>query len=316
MHIVVLDAQTVTNGDVSLEPIKEFGELTVYPLTAYEEIADRIADADAVFCNKSLLDSYTLRKAEKLRYIGLFATGYNNIDLAYTREKGITVCNAGSYSTQAVAQHTFALILEHFNRVGAYNDFVQAGNWVNSTTFSPFVFPTDELCDKTIGLIGYGSIGKAVARIAQAFGMRVLVHTRTPQEDGTVTFLSLEEMLPQVDVLSIHCPLNDRTRGMINADALSRCKKGAFLVNTSRGPVVDEKALRAALKSGHIGGAGLDVLQVEPMESGCPLLNMPNCMITPHVAWAPVTTRLRLMNIVTDNLRCFLNGAPKNVVNG
>lgn len=316
MHIVILDAQTVTNGDVSLEPIKEFGELTIYPLTAYEEIADRLVDADAVLCNKSLLNSYTLRKAKKLRYIGLFATGYNNIDLAYTREKGITVCNAGSYSTQAVAQHTFALILEHFNHVGAYNDFVQAGNWVNSTTFSPFVFPTDELCDKTIGLIGYGSIGKAVARIAQAFGMRVLVYTRTPQEDSSVTFLPLEEMLPQADVLSIHCPLNDQTRGMIDANALALCKKGAFLVNTARGPVVDETALREALLSGHIGGAGLDVLQVEPMESGCPLLNLPGCMITPHVAWAPVTTRLRLMNIVTDNLRCFLNGTPKHVVNG
>ncbi len=316
MRIVILDAQTVTNGDVSLEPIQECGELVIFPNTAYEDIADRIADADAVLCNKSVLDSHSLRKAKRLRYIGLFATGYNNIDTVYAREHGITVCNAGGYSSNAVAQHTFALILEHFNRVGEYGRFVKDGNWINSATFSPFVFPTDELSGKTIGLIGYGAIAKAVAKIALAFDMRVLVHTRTPQEDSTVTFLPLEEMLPQVDVLSVHCPLNEQTRGLLNAEKFALCKKGVYLVNTSRGPIVDETALQAALENGTVCAAGLDVLQIEPMQKDCSLNTLENCTITPHIAWAPVTTRKRLVGIVVDNLKNFLNGTPTHVVNG
>ena len=315
MRIVILDAQTVTNGDVSLEPIRECGELVVFPNTAYEDIADRIADADAVLCNKSVLDSHSLRKAKHLRYIGLFATGYNNIDTTYASEHGITVCNAGGYSSNAVAQHTFALILEHFNRVGEYSRFVKDGNWMNSATFSPFVFPTDELSGKTIGLIGYGAIAKAVAKIALAFDMRVLVHTRTPQVDSTVTFLPLDEMLSQVDVLSVHCPLNDQTRGLLNAEKFALCKKGVFLVNTSRGPIVDEPALQVALTDGSVCAAALDVLQVEPMQKGCELNNLPNCMITPHIAWAPVATRERLVGIVVDNIKNFLNGTPTHVVN-
>ena len=316
MHIVILDAQTITKGDISLDGLRRFGELTVYPLTTYEEIADRVADADAVLCNKTRLDSYTLRKATHLRYIGLFATGYNNIDIDYARAHGITVCNAGSYSTAAVAQHTFGFILAHYSRIGEYNTFVQGGNWLNSPTFSPFVYDTDELCGKTIGLIGYGSIGQAVACMALAFGMRVLVCTRTVKSDAQVTFLPLEQLLPQADIVSVHCPLTPQTQGLLNADTLRLCKAGAFLINTARGAVVDQQALREALEQGRLGGAGIDVLDTEPMEPDCPLLGAPNCLITPHVAWAPLTTRRRLMGIVEDNLHQFLNGTPMNVVNG
>lgn len=316
MHIVILDAQTITKGDVSLDGLRQFGEVTVYPLSAYEEIADRVADADAVLCNKTCLDGYSLRKATHLRYIGLFATGYNNIDVAYTRANSITVCNAGSYSTEAVAQHTFGFILAHYSRVGEYNFFVQSGNWLNSPTFSPFAYDTDELYGKTIGLIGYGNIGQAVARLARAFGMRVLVHSRTVKPDANVTFMPLEEMLPQADIVSIHCPLTPQTTGLINADTLRLFKPNAFLVNTARGAVVDSYALLEALEQGKLAGAGIDVLDKEPMEVGCPLLGAPNCIITPHVAWAPLTTRQRLMGIVEDNLRRFIDGKPINVVNG
>ena len=314
MHIVILDAQTITKGDLSFDGLRTLGDVTVYPLTAYEEIADRVADADAVLCNKTLLNGYTLRKAAHLCYIGLFATGYNNIDIAYAREHGITVCNAGSYSTEAVAQHTFGLILEHYSRVGAYNGFVQQGNWQNSPTFSPFVFDTEELYGKTIALVGYGHIGRAVARIAHAFGMRVLACTRTPQTDENTTFLPLEEMLPLADIVSVHCPLTPQTECLLNANTLRLCKHGAFLVNTARGAVVDEVALRHALESGQLGGAGIDVLETEPMPTHCPLLGAPNCLITPHVAWAPIATRRRLLRIVEENLRHFQDGTPMNVV--
>lgn len=316
MHIVILDAQTVTQGDVSLDGLREFGEMTVYPLTAYEEIADRLVDADAVLCNKSQLNGYTLRKASRLRYIGLFATGYNNVDIDYARTHGITVCNAGSYSTDAVAQHTFGMILEHYSRVGDYDAFVQKGGWNNSSTFSPFVYATDELCGKTIGLIGYGHISQAVARIAKAFGMRVLVYTRTPKTDEDVTFLTLEEMLSRADIVSVHCPLNTETYRLLNADTLRLCKSGAFLVNTARGAVLDELALREALEDGRLSGAGIDVLETEPMPADCPLLGVPNCIITPHVGWAPLATRHRLLGIVENNIRQFLNGTPVNVVSG
>ena len=262
------------------------------------------------------MNGYTLRKAARLRYIGLFATGYNNVDIDYARTHGITVCNAGSYSTDAVAQHTFGMILEHYSRVGDYDAFVQKGGWNNSSTFSPFVYATDELCDKTIGLIGYGHIGQAVARIAKAFGMRVLVYTRTPKTDEDVTFLTLEEMLPRADIVSVHCPLNTETHRLLNVDTLRLCKSGAFLVNTARGAVLDELALREALEDGRLSGAGIDVLETEPMPADCPLLGAPNCIITPHVGWAPLATRHRLLGIVENNIRQFLNGTPVNVVSG
>lgn len=314
MKIVVPDWKTVSIGDLDERLLSQFGEVTFYPLTDYKDLAARVADADAVLCNKALMTAEVMAAAPNLNYIGLFATGYNNIDIEAARARGITVCNAGSYSTDAVAQHTFALILELASRVAEYNGMVQAGDWVRSDVFSPFRYPTTELAGKTIGIIGYGSIAKAVVRIAKAFGMTVLCYTRTPREAEDVRFVTFDELLTESDIVTVHCPLNEQTNYLFDSRAFESMKDGAWLVNTARGPIVDEAALRAALESGKLGGAAVDVLEVEPMTAECPLLGAPNCIITPHVAWAPLVTRERLLGIVCDNLKAYLNGAPQNVV--
>ena len=315
MKIVITDAQTITKGDISLDFLKKYGEVVIYPLTSKEEIAERLKDADAVICNKTPLNRETLAGAEKLKYIGLFATGYNNIDIDYCNEKGITVCNAGSYSTNAVAQHTFALILEHFTQVGKYNDFVQQGGWKNSPTFSPFVFDINELWGKTIGIVGYGSIGKAVGRIAHAFGMNILDHSRNFKEVENGKFCSLDQLLQNSDIVTVHCPLNKDSEKMFTKETFNKMKKGAFFVNTSRGGVLCEEDLKGALESGQLSGAGIDVLETEPMKHDCCLLGVKNCVITPHIAWAHYETRIRLMEIVEHNLKSFINGTPTNKVN-
>lgn len=315
MKIVITDAQTITKGDISLDFLKKYGEVVIYPLTSKEEIAERLKDADAVICNKTPLNRETLAGAEKLKYIGLFATGYNNIDIDYCNEKGITVCNAGSYSTNAVAQHTFALILEHFTQVGKYNDFVQQGGWKNSPTFSPFVFDINELWGKTIGIVGYGSIGKAVGRIAHAFGMNILAHSRNFKEVENGKFCSLDQLLQNSDIVTVHCPLNKDSEKMFTKETFNKMKKGAFFVNTSRGGVLCEEDLKGALESGQLSGAGIDVLETEPMKHDCCLLGVKNCVITPHIAWAHYETRIRLMEIVEHNLKSFINGTPTNKVN-
>lgn len=315
MKIVITDAQTITKGDISLDFLKKYGEVVIYPLTSKEEISERLKDADAVICNKTPLNRETLAGAEKLRYIGLFATGYNNIDIDYCNEKGITVCNAGSYSTNAVAQHTFALILEHFTQVGKYNDFVQQGGWKNSPTFSPFVFDINELWGKTIGIVGYGSIGKAVGRIAHAFGMNILAHSRNFKEVENGKFCSLDQLLQNSDIVTVHCPLNKDSEKMFTKETFNKMKKGAFFVNTSRGGVLCEEDLKGALESGQLSGAGIDVLETEPMKHDCCLLGVKNCVITPHIAWAHYETRIRLMEIVEHNLKSFINGTPTNKVN-
>jgi len=314
MKIVITDWKTVTDGDLSLDSLQAFGEVTAYPLTAPEETAARIKDADVVLCNKTPMTAEVLKSAPHLRYIGLFATGYNNIDLDYTNAHGITVCNAGGYSTDAVAQHVFAMLLSLASRTDDYRRFTAEGHWIGSDVFSPFCYPMFELCGQTFGIIGYGNIGKAVAKIANAFGMKVLCCTRTPQEDPTVEFVGFEELLSRADVVSVHCPLTPRSADMFNAAAFARMKDGAIFINTSRGGVVDEAALREVLESGKLRAAALDVLQTEPMAGDCPLLGVKNCLITPHVAWAPLQTRQRLLALVCDNLRAFLNGTPQNVV--
>ena len=314
MKIVLTDAQTVTDSLVTSDCLNEFGEVVVHGLLSYEEVAEAIADADMVICNKTLLDPHTLRLADKLRYIGLFATGYNNIDIACCRERGITVCNAGSYSTDAVAQHTFALILEHFSNTARYNDYVQEGRWKRSPTFSPFVYPLNELSGKTIGIVGLGTIGQAVARIAQAFNMNVVACNRSPRNVPGVKQISFGELLEVSDIVTVHCPLNDDSRGMFDRSAFEKMKRGALFVNTARGGIMVEDDLREALLGGRLGGACIDVLSVEPMEEDCVLMGVPNCIITPHIAWAPLETRQRLMRIVADNIRAFLSGKPQNVV--
>lgn len=315
MKIVLTDAQTVLDNLVNADILKEYGEVEEHGLLKYDETAEKIADADIVVCNKTKLDSYSLRLAKKLKYIGLFATGYNNIDIDYCTEHNIVVCNAGSYSTNAVAQHTFALILEHFNNTANYNKFVQDGLWKRSKTFSPFVYPLNELAGKTIGIIGLGNIGKAVAKIANAFGMNVLAYSRTPKDINGVINTSFEELLKKSDIVSVHCPLNNSSENMFDKSAFAKMKQGALFVNTARGGVMVEQDLYHALISDHLGGAAIDTLSVEPMEETCILTGVKNCIITPHIAWAPVETRVRLMNIVAGNIKNFLNGYPSNKVN-
>lgn len=318
MKIVVTDCKTVTQGDLDLTVLNQYGEVSLFPATAYAELPERIADADIVLTNKSLLDANVLSQAPNVKYIGLFATGYNNVDVDYCTAHGIWVCNAGSYSTNAVAQHTFALILNHYSQISNYNQFVAADGWKRSDTFSPFIFPTTELAGRTIGLIGYGSIAKAVAKIALAFDMKVLVYTRTPRPDALVDashFVSLDTLLEQSDIVSVHCPLNKQSLHMFCAETFSKMKQGAFFVNTARGGVLVEEDLKNALASGHLAGAAIDVLETEPMAQDCVLYGSPNLTITPHVAWAPMETRQRLLSIVCENIKGFLAGTPCNLVN-
>lgn len=315
MKIVIPESKTVTNGDVSLECFNKFGNVDIYDLLSVELLEEKIIDADVILCNKLPMNEKTLKKADKLKYIGLFATGYNNIDLEYTKSRGITVCNAADYSTDAVAQHTFALILEHYSKVSQYNNFVQDGNWISSDVFSPFIYRMHELSGKTIGIIGFGNIGKAVAKIADAFGMNVLFYSRTKKackENYRQT--DLQELVSLSDIVTVHCPLNDDSKGMFNEKLFGKFKKGALFINTARGGVIVESALKNALENGHLSGAAIDVLDIEPMSAGCSLLGTKNLIITPHIAWAPTETRQRVVQIVYNNLANFLNGHPTNVI--
>ena len=252
-------------------------------------------------------------------YFGYKRGKYSKSELceidSYAKEKGVIVCNAGSYSTNAVAQQTFAYILNHYSAINRYDTLVKEGGWITAPTFSMLRYPTDELTDKTIGIIGFGSIGKRVANIARAFDMKVLCFTRTKKSAKGVTFVDLNTLLSKSDIVTAHCPLNEQSRKMFNEDTFKKMKKGAYFVNTARGGIMDENALFEALEQGHLSGAAIDVLETEPMDENCPLIKAKNITITPHTAWAPHTTRQRLLDIVTDNIDAFLEGNPKNVVN-
>ncbi len=316
LKTTVLDWSTVSNNDISPKEIISLGEIKFYDLTRNDaETVERIKDSDIVLCNKVHITGEIMLKCPKLKYIGLFATGYNNIDIDAADKYGITVCNAGSYSTNAVAQHVFAFILEHYSKISAYNTDVCDGKWITSPTFSMFPYPTYELAGKTIAIVGFGSIGKAVAKIADAFNMHVIISTRTKPENCQYELVSVDDAFRKADILTFHCPLNDKTKGIINKERLSLMKQNAFLINTSRGPVADESALAETLNSHRIAGAGLDVLVNEPMDADSPLLNADNCIITPHIAWAPLETRKRLIGIVNNNIRSYLDGLPQNIVN-
>ena len=314
MKIVITDGATVTGGDLSFDLFKQFGEAVIYDLTAPEEIAERIKDADIVLCNKTPMTAEVMKDAKNLKYIGLFATGFNNVDLEFTKSHNITVCNVPSYSTEAVAQHTFALILELLCRVSDYNKTVKEGDWVKSRTFSYFPIPLFELSGKTIGLVGLGSIGTRVADIALAFGMKVIAYKRSKVTDERIEQVTFDELLKRSDIVSLHCPLNKDSENIMNSEAFAKMKDGAVFINTARGGMVDEIALRDALTSGKLLGAGLDVLRKEPMDKDCPLLNVENCIITPHIAWAGLETRKRLMGVVTSNIKAFIDGKPINTV--
>lgn len=316
IRIVILDSETVTRNDVSLDGITSLGEARVFGYTPNDQVAANIGDADAVICNKCLITREVFDACPNLKYVGLFATGYNNVDLAAADDAGAVVCNVPSYSTDAVAQHTFAMILEYCNRIGEYAATVDRGDWVNYRLFTYFGIPTFELAGKTMGIIGYGSIGRRTAALARAFGMRVITHTRSPQKvtDGTPC-LSLEDLLKESDIVSLHCPLTSENEKTINAEALALMKPTALLVNTARGGLIDEQAVTDALNSDRIAGACIDALTFEPMREDCPLRQAKNCMITPHVAWAPRETRERLLSRVAANLAAWKNGRPINVVN-
>ena len=313
MKVLLTDAATVTyQNDINLNIFEEFGEVTSYNAITREELLNIVYDYDIILTNKVVIDREVMQRAVNLKYIGLFATGYNNIDIEYAKEKGIAVCNAGSYSTNAVAQQVFAYILNKFSSVERYNELVQKGGWISSPTFSMLCCPTDELFGKTIGIIGFGSIGKKVADIAKAFDMNVLCYTRTPKEYNGIKFVSFEELLSKSDIVTAHCPLNEQSKWLFNDETFGKMKDGAFFINTSRGGVVNENALLTALKSGKLSGAAIDVLDKEPMAKDCVLLGAPNLIITPHTASAPLATRQRLLDIVKSNLKSFLQGEKQN----
>ena len=310
---VILDASTVTDGDVSLEPLTSLCDAEVYGYTTADEVAERIGAAEAVLTNKCRISREVFEKCPNLKYVGVFATGYNNVDIEAARERGAVVSNVPGYSTDSVAQHTFALILYHYSSVSRYAEYTGRGEWCFSKLFTHFGPPLYELSGKTIGIVGYGAIGRAVAKIARAFNMKVVVNTRTvPKDEPDAEFLSLEDLLRRADIVTLHCPLTPATEKLINEDTLAMMKPTAILINTSRGGVADEHALRRALDSGTIAGFGADVLTVEPMDKNCPLLGAKNCWITPHIAWAPLETRLRLIELVKKNLEGYLSG---NVIN-
>ncbi len=315
MKILLPDKATLLcNNDLSLDIFATFGEVLAFENLTKAELLDVVCDVDVILCNKTVIDREVFAFAKKLKYIGTFATGYNNIDITAAAEYGVVVCNAPEYSTNAVAQQVIGYILMHYTKIAEYDTFVKNGGWKRSPTFSPLVFSTDEVFGKTLGIVGFGSIGKAVATAARGLGMNVIVFTRTPRVDGVTTFVSLDELLRLSDVVTLHCPLNEQSADMMNAQAFAKMKNGAFFVNTSRGGTVDEKALFDALVSGKLSGAAVDVLKQEPMSDNCILANAPNLIITPHTAWAPLSTRERLVRLVADNLTGFLNGNLKNRV--
>lgn len=317
MKIVVLDGYATNPGDLSWDWLSNYGELTVNWRCADSEIVEKAKDADIVINNKCNMTREVLEKLPKLKYIGLQSTGFNAVDIIAAKDQGIIVSNVPSYSTNEVAQHTFALILEITNHIGSYSQAVHGGEWNKAPNFCFYLEPLDELNNKTIGIIGFGSIGKRVANIARAFGMKVFVNTPHPQADKykDITFCSLDELLSNCDIITCHCPLNDKTTKLINETTISKMKESAVFINTSRGAVVDDEALANALNSGKIAAAGLDVLSVEPPKIDNPLLSAKNCYITPHIAWGATKTRARLMHTIEENLKAFINGKPQNVVN-
>jgi glycerate dehydrogenase len=301
-----------------LDFLSAFGAVTQYGFTAAEDIIPQLTEsgADILICNKTPVAAEVIAACDRLKYIGLFATGYNNIDIAAAKARGITVCNVPGYSTFAVVQHTFALLLELVSRVRDYRLLVEQGNWAKSRTFSCFPLPLTELYGKTMGIVGFGAIGRQAANAAQAFGMNVAVFTRTPPQATLpgIKFVPKDELFAAADVISLHCPLNADSANMINADTLRSMKPTAYLINTARGALINEVALYDALSEERLAGAGLDVLRNEPMDADNRLRTLKNCVITPHVAWAPIETRRRLMDMVAGNLRAYLNEKPINVV--
>ncbi|WP_209977498.1 D-2-hydroxyacid dehydrogenase [Paenibacillus eucommiae] len=318
MKIVVLDGYTLNPGDLDWGELEAQGELIVHDRTSAELIVVRLEGAEIVLTNKTPITAETINALPKLRYIGVLATGYNIVDVEAAVKRGIPVANVPTYGTVSVAQFVLALLLELCHHIGQHSEAVHAGEWSRSADFTFSLKPLIELHGKTIGLIGYGRIGQEVAKVCEALGMKVLATTSgrsTPPSGTTTVFVPLEQLLAESDVVSLHCPLLPSTQGLINKERLSLMKPTAFLINTSRGPLVVEQDLADALAEGRIGGAGLDVLSVEPPNADNPLLGARNCIITPHMAWATKEARGRLLATAAANLRAYAAGSPVNIVN-
>lgn len=319
MKIVVLDGYCLNPGDLSWDDLNAIGETVIYDRTEYIDsiIINRIGDADAVYTNKTPLSKSVLDAAVNLKFIGVLATGYNVVDTLTATAKNITVTNIPTYGTDSVAQMAIALLLELCHHVGAHNTAVQNGEWEHNNDWCFWKYPLIELSGKTIGILGFGRIGQAVGRIAQSLGMKILAFDRFPNktfETDRLKYASIDEIFSQADVISLHCPLLPDTTGIINAENINKMKNGVFIINNSRGGLIVEEDLAKALKNGKVGGAALDVISTEPIKGNNPLLNIDNCIITPHISWAPKESRQHLMNIAIKNLTCYIAGTPQNTV--
>lgn len=313
MQLKILDAYADNPGDLSWDSFKKLADVTIYDRTDINQFVERVADAESIFINKVPVTSENLSKLPNLKYIGVCATGYNVVDIEACKKRNIIVTNIPAYSTNAVAQHVFSFITNFTNNVALHNQSVHNGDWIKSPDFVYWKQPLTELAGKTLGIFGFGNIGRKVAQIASAFDMKVICNTRTPKADMP-EFVSKEELFKRSDFLSLHAPLTEETKNIINKESLSLMKKTAYLINTARGGFVNEKDLAQALKDGTIAGYAADVINTEPMNKDCPLLNCPNCILTPHLAWAPKETRQRLLDIALENYKAWLDGKPINVV--
>lgn len=315
MKIVVLDGQALNPGDLSWACLNQFGTVAVYDRS--ENAAERISDADIVLVNKVPITAEVIRSCPNLKLICCLSTGYNVVDIQAARSRNIPVCNVPDYSTRAVSQFTFALLLELCHRIGHHDRRVHEGAWASCPNFCFWDTPQMELAGKTMGIIGFGRIGQAVGRIASAMGMDVLAHSRTRKAEGEAIaeYVELDTLLARSDVISLHCPLFPETTNLINAETIAKMKDGALLLNTSRGPVIDEAAVAEALHSGKLRGAAMDVVCAEPIDPSNPLLSAPNCILTPHMAWAPLEARQRILDVTVESIQNFLKGSPSNVVN-
>lgn len=316
MKIIVLDGYAMNPGDLSWDPLKKLGEVTIHDRTAVEDVAYCIADADIALTNKAVINAKAIKGTAQLKYIGVMATGYNVVDIQAARQQNIIVTNVPAYSTASVAQLTFSLILELVNHVAAYAKSVENGDWIRSKDFSYQVKPIIELQDKVLGIVGFGKIGQAVARIGLALGMQIIASHKHPERDQMehVSFVEEKALFRQADIVSLHCPLNEQNKAFVNKGLIATMKPTAFIINTSRGPLIQEQDLTDALNNGIIAGAGLDVLSTEPPSPNNPLLQAKNCIIVPHIGWATFEARSRLMETVVDNIKAFLDGKPVNVI--
>ncbi|MDR3221728.1 MAG: D-2-hydroxyacid dehydrogenase [Candidatus Accumulibacter sp.] len=317
MKIVVLDGNTENPGDLSWSGLEAFGEVTVYDRTTSEQIVSRIGDASVIVTNKTPISRATLDACPGIGFIAVLATGYDVIDIAAAREKGIPVSNVPTYGTAAVGQFAIALLLEIANRVGHHDRAVKEGRWSSNPDFCFWDYPLMELAGKTIGIIGFGRIGQTTGRIAKALGMRVIAYDQFLSDSGKAIaeYVELDSLLAESDVIALHCNLNSETRNIVRKETIAKMKDGVIIINNSRGPLIEENDLAAALNTGKVYAAGLDVVSSEPVKTGNPLLSAKNCIVTPHISWAPIECRQRIMDITVGNLEAFVKGSPLNVVN-